>query len=427
MSTAAIHQRSNALAWTIWVLGATFYFYAFFQRVTPSVMVSDLMREFAATAVILGNLSAFYFFAYAGLQFPLGVLLDRFGPRRVMAASLMIAASGSLLFGLAESLPVAYLARLLIGGGTAVALIGTFKLATIWFPPHQFATITGITMFIGTAGAVAGQAPLAALIELMGWRATLIWAAGFGFFLTVLIWLIVRDSTGEPGVGDGQENAPRRSILKGLKSVLSNPQTWLAALISGLHGGPLVTFAGLWAVPFAMAAYGLDRTGAAFLASVVFIGFSAAAPFIGWISNRLASRKIPMIVGASLCLAMWPLILYLPDPPLALVYVIFFFYGFGNGGAILVFAIGREHNAPSLSGAMSGVVNTFGMGAVAVLQPVTGYLLDLFWGGQMDAGIRVYSVETFRIAFLIFPACAVAAIAVWLFVRETHCRQQVED
>ena len=427
MTTAALSQRSSALAWTIWVLGATFYFYAFFQRVTPSVMVSDLMHEFAATAVILGNLSAFYFFAYASLQFPLGVLLDRFGPRRVMAASLLIAAFGSLLFGFAESLPAAYLARLLIGGGTAVALIGTFKLATIWFPPRQFATITGITMFIGTAGAVVGQAPLAALVELMGWRATLIWAAGFGFLLTVLLWFIVRDSTGAPLVGAGRESKSRPPLLKGLKSVLRNSQTWLAALLSGLHGGPLVTFAGLWAVPYAMTAYGLGRTEAAFLASVVFIGFSAAAPFIGWISNRLASRKIPMIVGASLCLAMWPLILYLPDPPLALVYVIFFFYGFGNGGAILVFAVGREHNAPSLSGAMSGVVNTFGMGSVAVLQPVTGYLLDLLWGGQMDAGIRVYSVETFRTAFLIFPACAVAAITVWLFVRETHCRQQVED
>jgi MFS family permease len=150
------------LPWFMWSLGALFFCYAFFQRVAPSVLVSDLMRDFGVGAAVLGNLSAFYFYAYAGMQLPLGVLVDNWGPRRILAGGALVCGLGTLMFATADTLGPAYLGRLLIGAGAGFAFVATMKLAGTWFPPRRFALMSGLTGMMGMAGAVAGQAPMAA-------------------------------------------------------------------------------------------------------------------------------------------------------------------------------------------------------------------------------------------------------------------------
>ena len=381
------------------------------------------MREFAASAVVLGNLSAFYFYAYAGLQFPLGVLLDRFGPRRIMAASALVAAAGSLLFGIAETLSAAYLGRFLIGAGVAVALIGTFKLIMIWFPAERFATLSGVTMFIGTIGAVTGQAPLAAYVETLGWRPALLWAAVFAVVMAGLIWLIVRDSTGaEPAAAGAAETPP---VWLAFVRILGSRQTWLIGVYGGTMSGPVLAFAGLWGVPFAMTTYGLDRPAAGLAMSVVLIGFGLGLPSAGWASDKLGRRKSPLVAGSALLLATWLVILYWPRPPHSIVYILFFLNGLAAGWVVTVFALAREWTAPQFGGSVVGFVNMTGIAAAALLQPLVGYLLDLSWTGDMENGVRVYAIETYHDAFLIFPATAAFGLVLLVFIRESHCRQQV--
>ena len=125
-------------------------------------MITELMRDFSVNAAILGNLSAVYFYAYAGMQLPVGILHDRYGPRRVLTGAAMLCALGSLLFAVAESLTAAYLGRLLMGAGAGFALVGTFKVASIWHPPRRFALLTGLAITFGMVGAIGAQAPLAA-------------------------------------------------------------------------------------------------------------------------------------------------------------------------------------------------------------------------------------------------------------------------
>ena len=424
MTALGARTRASALAWAIWLLGALLYSYGFFQRVAPSVMVSDLMREFAASAVVLGNLSAFYFYAYAGLQFPLGVLLDRFGPRRIMAASALVAAAGSLLFGLAETLSAAYLGRFLIGAGVAVALIGTFKLIMIWFPAERFATLSGVTMFIGTIGAVTGQGPLAAYVEAVGWRSALLWATVFAVVMAGLIWLIVRDSTGaEPRAAAGADEAPR--VWQALGHILGSKQAWLIGVYGGTMSGPVLAFAGLWGVPFAMTAYGLDRPAAAAAMSAVLIGFGLGLPSAGWASDMLGRRKWPLFAGSALQLVTWLVILYGPQPPMTIVYILLFLNGLATGWVVTVFALAREWTAPQFGGSVVGFINMMGIAAAALLQPLVGYLLDLFWTGGVEKGVRVFAIETYHDAFLIFPATAAFGLVVLVFIRESYCRQQV--
>jgi len=428
MTSIITPRQSSLLAWTIWLLGALLYSYGWFLRVTPSVMVDDLMREFAATAVVFGNLSAIYFFAYAGLQFPLGVLLDRFGPRLVLTASGMVAAAGCLLFAAARTLPVAYAGRLLIGAGVAAALIGTLKLIMIWFPAQRFATIAGITIFMGIIGGITGQAPLAMAVEAAGWRSMLAGAAAVGVLLAALIWLIVRDrADGEAtSTPPAAEPEPSPNLLRGVAAILANPQTWYCGLYCGLASCPILAFAGLWGVPYAMTAYGMDRPTAAAAMSVALIGFAIGGPLWGWLSDVYARRKPILLVGVLLGVTVWLLIIYLPDPPLSVIYLLFFMSGVPSGTFIVAFAQSRELNAPQFGGSVVGIINTLSISGAAVLQPLTGYLLDLQWDGQLADGVPVYSVDMFRTAFLVYPVSIALSALLWLFLRETHCRQQVQ-
>ena len=214
------------LPWAFWALGALFYCYGFFQRVAPSVMVEDLMRDFAVNATILGNLTAFYYYAYAAVQLPCGVLVDRWGARRMLAAAATLCAAGSLLFATTDSLALAYLGRLLIGTGAGFPFVGTLKLAAVWFPLRRFALLVGLTLMMGMAGGIGGQAPLAAAVEAVGWRATLMAAAAVGLVLAAVIRLVVQD--GPPAAGAGE--TARGGLLHGLGQVLANGQTWILAL-----------------------------------------------------------------------------------------------------------------------------------------------------------------------------------------------------
>ncbi|MSP52200.1 MAG: MFS transporter [Alphaproteobacteria bacterium] len=410
-----------ALAWIVWSLGALLYAYGFFLRIAPSVMVRDLMQAFSASAVILGNLSAFYFYAYGSLQLPFGVLLDRWGARRILTVSALVAAAGSVLFGVATTIEIAYAGRLLIGTGVAVALIGTMKLIMVWHPPGRFATVAGMTTFIGTMGALLGQAPLAAMVEAFGWRATQQWAGVFGVLLAIATWVLVRDYVGAPP----PVAAPQISMRRALGRVLATPQTWVLATYSALLGGSIIAFAGLWGVPYAMVAYGLERPAAAALMSVVFIGFALGAPAAGFLSDRLGRRKAPIYIGPALNLATWAVILGLPQLPSALLYSVLFLNGAGSGFVMVVFALGREHNVPEYGGTVVGFINAFGMGSVAILQPLTGYFLDLQWHGAFLDGVRAYSASDYRTAFLLFPACTSISFMMSFFARETYNRQVV--
>src|SRR5262245_4607891 len=153
-----------------WATGAVFFFYAWILRVAPSVMIDELMRDFAVGAAAVGNLSAFYFYGYAGMQIPVGLLIDRFGPRRLMTVAAAGCAAGCALFALAPALWGLSLGRFVIGATAAFSLVGAMAVAGQWFPPARFALLSGLAMMLGMAGGVFGQAPLRLLVERLDWQ-----------------------------------------------------------------------------------------------------------------------------------------------------------------------------------------------------------------------------------------------------------------
>jgi MFS family permease len=408
------HDAPRLLAVLGWLTAALFFGYAWVLRVAPSVMVEELMRDFAVGAGVLGNLSAAYFYGYAGMQIPVGVLLDRFGPRRLITVSTLLCAGGCVLFATGSTLASVTAGRFLIGASAAFSLVGAMAVAGQWFSPDRFAMLSGLAMAMGMAGGVLGQAPLRVAVEASDWRTTMLLLAGGGVALSAAAWATVRDKWRGSG---GITNA-----LSGLGVVARHPQTWLIALAGLGTSSPLLGFAGLWGVPFLETAYGLPRTLAATLTSMLFVGWGVGAPIVGWLSDRIGRRRPPMLAGLVLQIASLVTLVYVPELPTFVLGGLCFLIGFFGSSQIVCFALVKENHSADLSGTAIGFVNTMVTGAGALFQPLVGLLLDLAWSGETLHGARIYDTAAYQLAFASLLTCCVAGFLCLLAVRETFCR-----
>jgi MFS family permease len=403
-----------------WSLAAFGFFFAWVLRVSPSVMVEPLMADFQVGGALLGTLSGLYFYTYAILQAPAGLMMDRWGPRRALALAAFVTAAGCALFAAAPSIEVAYLGRLLIGGGVGFAFLGSLVLASAWFPPRRFAMFSGLGMSVGLLGGIAGQAPLAMIVESAGWREAMTALAAAALVLAAASWLVIRDGPSpraqRPPSGGGEP------VLRGLWMVVRRPQTLMIALFAGLMSAPMLSFGALWGVPYTMQAYGLGKIEAASVMAPILFGFIAGAPAWGWLSDRIGRRKLPMHAGAITGFLATAGAIYIPGLPLVAYSVLLFFMGFGGACMAVSYAATREHNAKGGTGAALGFVNMCSVLGGAVFQPLLGWLLDLQWDGNLVAGARVYAVEAYRLAFIVLPALPIVGFLAALRVRETYCR-----
>lgn len=415
------------LSWLIWGLGAALYFMSFYQRVAPAVMTDLLMSDFQIGAAALGHFSAFYFYSYVAMQVPTGILADHWGPRRLLTAGALLAALGTIFFAMADTLFLANTGRLLIGGSVAVAWVTLMKLATHWFPPRMFAFVTGIGLLVGVMGAVTAGAPLRWMTDLMGWRGVM-WMLGlFCLVIGAAIWLIVRDDPTERGYTSHGPlpSATKRSptgIFQGLGLIFQYRNTVLLTLAQGGMVGTVLTFGGLWGVPFLGTRYGLSPLLAAALSSGIMIAWALSGPLLGLLSDRLRTRK-GLYVGASLAaLAGWSAALLIPGLPLALFSASAVVGGGACGVVIVGFAFAKESVPSRLSGTVSGVCNMGTMSGPMILQPVVGWLLDRHWQGELLDGVRVYDVHAYQTAFLPMIVWLAITAALAFLTRETHCR-----
>lgn len=412
----------SLVGYASWFLAAMFFFYAWVLRVSPSVMVEQLMRDFAVSGAVLGNLSACYFYSYVAMQMPVGVAVDRWGARRVLSLAVLVTGAGCVIFAYAPNLAMAYLGRTLIGAGAAFGFVGSMVLAGAWFPPRRFALFSGLSLAIGLLGGVSGQAPLALLVEREGWRASMLMLSAGALVLSALIWLITRDRP--PGTTPPPSAKPggRSPAVAALWQVAKRPQTLVIALFTGLITSPALAFGGLWGVPYTMTAYGVSRPAAALAVSSILLGFVVGGPLWGWVSDRIALRKLPIVAAAAMCTATMAAVLYTPELSFDGFRLLLFANGFGGGAMSVGYALAREHNPQGGTGAALGLVNMVAVAGGAILQPVIGLLLDLRWDGTIAAGARLYSLEAYADAFVVLPVLYGLAVPVALFVRETRCR-----
>jgi MFS family permease len=408
---------SKFFPWIVWGITAVFFFYTFLLQVSPSVMVHDLMRSFSVHATAISNFASIYFLIYAIMQIPVGILFDRWSARWLLTLAAALCGIGCVIFGTAHSFGTAIFARALIGLGSSFAVVGSFNVAAQWFTPKRFAAITGLTVTIGMLGAVSGETPLALMINHFGWRTTINILAVIGIAFSVFIWLIVRNSPTQK-----QHRHTETSILSGLKCILTSKQSWLAALYGGFLYSPTPIFGALWGVPFLMHVHHISKPVAAGIVSSVFFGWMVGSPFFGWLSDFLARRKPPMVIGAIGGLITLTSVIYIQHLPNYALATLLFAFGFLSSGFILAFSVVKEINPVRYAATSIGFTNMLNMVWCATLQPTIGIILDLLWQGNMQHNVRVYDITNYYLALGVLPLLLVCSIILLPFIRETFCR-----
>ena len=417
------------LAWFIWGLGALFYLAGFFQRVAPAVMTQELMQDFNISASGLGHLSGLYFYAYVAMQIPTGILADTLGPRKLLTAGCLVAGMGTLLFALSPGFFWAGFGRLLIGGSVAVAFVGLLKLSSSWFPKKIYAFVAGNALSIGLIGAVTAGPPLRFLMDTFHWRQVIGVTGVMTLVLGGLIWFVVRDWPQEKGYPGFTKRITKpaslsfRIIQQGLFNVLKYRNTWLLFVIPGGIVGCILTFSGLWGVPYLITHHQLSPGRAAALSSALLIGWAFGAPFFGWLSDRMGNRKPLYITGSMVVALGWSLILFRETLSFYQLVMVFSVTGFFSGCMILSFAFAMESVPLSLSGTVSGLINMGVMMGPMLLQPVVGRILDNNWTGQLVNGARIYSLDAYEVGFIPMMAWIILSVLLLFFTKETHCRQ----
>jgi len=411
------------LRWTAYVLGATAFVLAFFHRLAPAAIAGELQQAFATSGTTLGVLAGAYFYVYFAMQVPSGVLADTWGPRRLFTAGALVAGIGSIVFGTAETLGMAIAGRLLVGLGVSVAFVAVLKLNAAWFSERQFATMTGLLMFIGNMGGFLSAAPLAWIVGVTSWRNVFVAVGVLSLVLAALIWALLRDNPRELGLPaiheleGGADHTPHaRHWLEGLAIVLRNRMTWPGFFMNLGMIGSYLTFTGLWAVPYLREVHGMERTLATYHTSAAIFGFAIGSLVVGALSDRMR-RRLPLMrwLGAvyAACwipwIAGWPL-------PLPVSFALCALMGLSISGSTLGWTCAKEVNPPSLSGTATSVVNTGGFLGPALYQPLVGWVLDISSRGA------AHSIEDWQRALGVLFVFVLGGFVSIFFVRETHCR-----
>jgi predicted MFS family arabinose efflux permease len=373
------------------------YFLSFFFRNVNAVISKDLSSEFALSPSDLGFLTSMYLLAFAAFQLPLGVLLDRYGPRRVVAALLCVAAAGALIFALARDFTMLSIGRALIGLGVSAGLMGAIKAFTLWFPLSRLATLNGLYLAAGGIGALSATAPAQALIEPLGWRGLFYVLSGLSVGAATLVFFVVPEKR-LPGQG-----ATLQSQLAGFGTIFGSPQFWRIALALVVCHASYLAMQGLWLGPWLYDVAGENRTAVANYLLVTALAYTVGSLFFGAVGN-LAPMTI-FKVGLVVSVALFAL---LAAGTRTGLWAILALYGFFTISAALAYALLTPLFPPEMTGRVNTASNVLMFGFSFLFQWGIGTVLRLY--PVVDGR---YSPEGYAAALWALVALQCATLA-WL-------------
>ena len=420
-------SRFEMVRWSIFAILGLTYILVFFHRMAPAAIADELMSAFGVSGASLGALAAVYFFVYATMQIPAGVMADTLGPRLTFSLGNMTAGAGALLFGLAGSFHAAYIGRFLVGLGVSVIFISFLKYNSVWFSPRKFAFMTGLTAFIGNFGSITAAGPFTELLRFFSWRDVFYGIGAVSILLAVISFVIIRnrpEDAGFPSMKEMEGGEPpdpaEKFRLADLWAMLRGKGIWpVFWMYFGVNGG-LYTVTGLWGIPYLRDVHSMPKTEAAGYLSLTMVAVAFGGMFSGWLSDTLRRRKPVLVGGTIFYLCTWAALLFLPWGPGLSGYALFFLLGFSSTGCIGGYASAKEHTNPAFSGTATSVVNTGMFAATVLLQPLLGWILDRTWDGSMAHGVRIYSAAGYHTAFLVLFGGACMAVFAALMVEETR-------
>ena len=393
--------------WLVWSVLSFSFIIVFIHRLGTAVIADDLARTLHLTGTQLSNLAGMNYWAYALMQVPAGIMVDYIGPRKTASLGMLLAGVGSLFFASAWSIWTVFLGRLIVGLGVSVIFVSLMKVQAEWFKPEEFSTMSGLTSLIGNTGSLIATTPLAMLVLWMGWRGSFQILGILSLAFCVAIYLFVRNRPEDLGytlalkkVVLAEEKIP---LKEGMLKILKNKHTWPCFFIPGGFVAPILTFVGLWGVPYLVQVHNMSKEVAASYIFFVSLGTMTGGPIVGWLSDRLKMKR-KLVLGAALTYTiLWTIVVYFGETlPHAMFPVLFYLIGFMNIFHLLAFTNVKEVNYPRLAGIATSVVNMGEFIVSATINMLMGVVLDFLWQGKMVDGVRYYDLHTYKMGFSIF-------------------------
>jgi predicted MFS family arabinose efflux permease len=392
--------KQKYVPFLMWLFPVLFFAYQFILRLWPSLMMEQIMHQFAINASGFGVLASLYYYGYSGMQIPVAMLLDRFGARSVLFCGALLCGVSMFIFTTTDNWYLACLSRCLIGVGSAVGFLGTSKVISEWFPKDQYGRMIGFSFTIGLMGALYGGKPISLLVESQGWQTVALTLACVSMVLGVMTYLLLRSPKTSPS---SVEAEPFK--LTHFRTLLSAPVIWLIAIANFFMVGSL-EFADLWGVSYLMTAYELSKSDAAELISCVFVGMIFGGPFLIALSKRVGTYTVLSLCGVGMAALFLLLLANISDNGYWLAGLLFLL-GILCCYQVIMFAACSDLVSPQLLCISVAFLNCVNMQGGSFFHPTIGFMMDAFWTGMASSdGVRQYTVETYQIALLLIPLCA---------------------
>lgn len=410
-------MRKQGRAILLWIVVSLLMVLHFFLLLSVGVITSDLRLALNLTALQLSFLSSSYLYIYLILQTPAGILLDEFGPRKILTIGTLVAATGCWIFAGSENLYLSILARILTGGGLAFVFVASIQLASRWFAKRYFGMMIGFSEASGMLGAIIGNMLLALFINRIGWRESFELAALFGLVLAVASWICIRDYP-EGFKVSARSKLTIHKVWSIIKVLSREPQIWLQSAYIALMYESITVFCGLWANPFLRKAFNLELDQSTLSCCLVLAGIGIGSPIAGVVCET-DKRRAKCIIGCSIAMfIIMCAILYIPHMPYWMINVLMFALGVSGSSLILSFAIVSDVAPEGAKSTSVGLTNSISLSTAVIFQPIIGWILNILSNKKSSDGLEYYSANDFRIALTLLPIMIAIAFFVALVINK---------
>ncbi len=413
-----MEKTSLLLPWVVCFAASLFFFYEFIQGNMFASIADNIMHDFHIQADKMTYLSSIYYLSNVIFLFAAGLLLDRFSTKKTMLVAMLLCVLSTFVLAYAHSFYLALFCRFVTGIGSAFCFLGPIRIASRWFPPKRMALVTGAIVTMAMSGGMLAQYPLTKLVVQVGWREALQMVGWLGVLMLVVMALWIKDKP-ESNVLPARKKI---NLLSVAKRAYFNPQTLRAALYTSLMNMAVAVFGAMMGSLYLMQRLGVSKEEAAVVNSMLFLGAIIGGPLIGWCSDRMGLRVLPMKIGALAALMTFLVILYAPVS-LGAMAALFFLLGFFTASQVISYALVAESSSPAMTAMAVSIVSILTQGGYIVYQNVFSELL--LWHGEMHLidGVPVYSLGDYQTAAMILPLGLSLALFVLFKLKETYCRQ----
>lgn len=407
---------SKFLPFLVCFAASLFFFYEFIQGNMFSSIADNLMQDFNIGADKMTYLSSIYYLSNVIFLFIAGYMLDHYSPKKTLLWAMLSCILSTFLFAHTSSFSVALVCRFIAGIGSAFCFLGPIRVASYWFPVNRMAMITGMIVTFAMTGGILSQYPLTKLVQMMGWRLAVDMVGWFGLFLFFCMLFGIRETKESPKVQHAPVNI---AILETFKSIYLNLNIMKSAMYTSLMNMAVAVFGAMMGTLYLMQRLDISKSSASLINSMLFFGAIIGGPLVGWISDHLQKRIMPMKWAAAITLWLILMVMYLPLSPVAMG-LLFFMLGLVTAAQVISYAFVAETHPPAITAMAVSAISVLTQGGYVVYQNLFSYLLTHVGVVSVEQGVPVYSLQSYQTAALILPLGVAIAYFLSSRLHETH-------